>query len=80
MSFALVSCDEDDDGPEATAGTGVTGATGTTSPTGGRRLCVLSGSRHLSFFTSFFPERNDYREVVIAIAEAALPRIDEVPS
>jgi hypothetical protein len=61
-------------------GTGVTGATGRTSPTGGRRLCVLSGSRYLSIFTSFFPERNDYREVVIAIAEAALPPIDEVPS
>ena len=46
----------------------------------GRRLCVLSGSRYLSIFTSFFPERNDYRDVVIAIAEAALPRIDEVSS
>ncbi len=44
-----------------------------------RRLCVLSGRRYLSIFTSFFPERNDYREVVIAIAEAALPRLDEVP-
>jgi hypothetical protein len=45
-----------------------------------RRLCVLSGSRYLSIFTSFLPERDDYRAVVIAIAEAALPRLDEVPS
>jgi len=44
-----------------------------------RRLCVLSGDRYLSIFLTFFPEREDYRTVVIAVAEVTLPRIDEVP-
>lgn len=44
------------------------------------RLCVLSGDRYLSIFLSFFPERDDYVEVATAIAELALPRLDEVPA